>query len=48
MSSENVRLRDVFGHQRLREGKYSSGEIDTQWSLQIEEDFENWKRERVE
>jgi len=48
VSSENVRLRDVFGHQRLREGKYSSGEIDTQWSPQIEEDFENWKRERGE
>ena len=48
VSSENVRLRDVFGHQRLREGKYCSGEIDTQWSPQIEEDFENWKRERGE
>ena len=48
MSSENVRLRDVFGHQSLREGKYNSGEIDMQWSPQIEEDFENWKRERGE
>lgn len=45
VSSEDVRLRDVFGHQRLREGKYSSGAIDTRWTRQIEEDFEDWAKE---
>jgi regulator of RNase E activity RraA len=41
-ASENTRLRDTFGHQRLREGKYTAGQIDTRWSKEIEEDFWGW------
>ena len=41
-SSEEVRLRDQFGHQRLREGKYTPGEIDTKWTEAIEKDFLSW------
>src|SRR5690606_4463136 len=41
-TSEVVRLRDMFGHQRLREQKYTPGEIDTRWSEEIEKDFSNW------
>jgi regulator of RNase E activity RraA len=42
--SENVRLRDVFGKQRLAEGRYSSAQIDTStWAAPIEEDFLTWK-----
>jgi hypothetical protein len=41
-SSELVRLRDMFGHLRLREGTYTSGEIDTGWTDPIEEDFWKW------
>jgi len=42
--SETIRLRDRFGHQRLREGKYTPGEIDRAWSEAIEADFEEWRK----
>ena len=29
-TSEMTRLQDMFGHQRLREKKYTAGQIDTQ------------------
>ncbi len=41
-TSEVVRMRDDFGHQRLREGKYTPGEIDRKWSEEIEKDFVEW------
>jgi 4-hydroxy-4-methyl-2-oxoglutarate aldolase len=42
--SENVRLRDVFGKQRLAEGTYTSGQIDVStWAPEIEADFQTWK-----
>ncbi len=41
--SENIRLRDEFGHLRLKEGKYTPGEIDRKWTPEINEDFEQWK-----
>jgi 4-hydroxy-4-methyl-2-oxoglutarate aldolase len=41
-TSEIVRLRDEFGHLRLREGKYTPGQIDRQWSDAIEKDFTEW------
>jgi regulator of RNase E activity RraA len=41
-TSEIVRLRDQFGHQRLREGKYTPGQIDRKWSDDIEKDFTAW------
>src|SRR3546814_15294963 len=37
--SENTRLRDMFGHMRLREGRYTAGQIDTRWTDAIEADF---------
>lgn len=42
--SEVVRLRDMFGHQRLREQKYTPGQIDSRWSDDIEKDFSQWLR----
>lgn len=47
-TSEVVRLRDMFGHQRLREGKYTSGQIDTRWSDPIEKDFSQWLRDHID
>jgi len=47
-SSERVRLRDEFGHQRLREGKYTPGEIDQRWTPEIEKDFKEWLKKRKE
>lgn len=42
--SEITRLRDIFGHQRLREKKYTAGQIDARWSDAIEGDFTEWLR----
>lgn len=47
-TSEIVRLRDLFGQQRLREGVYTSGQIDTRWSDEIERDFSGWMEENVD
>jgi regulator of RNase E activity RraA len=42
--SEDVRLRDVFGKQRLAEGTYTSGQIDVStWAPAIEADFARWR-----
>lgn len=41
-TSEIVRLRDEFGHLRLREGKYTPGQIDRRWTEEIEKDFGLW------
>jgi hypothetical protein len=46
-TSEIVRLRDMFGQQRLREGKYTAGQIDTRWSDEIERDFSAWMEENA-
>ena len=43
--SETLTLRDMFGHQRLREGKYTPGQIDSQWSPEIQDDFRAWLKE---
>ncbi|MFQ6040025.1 MAG: RraA family protein [Candidatus Poribacteria bacterium] len=42
--SEEIRLRDRFGHQRLQEGKYTPGQIDRAWTPEIEEDFAEWRK----
>ncbi|MBN1431932.1 MAG: hypothetical protein JW931_04090 [Methanomicrobiaceae archaeon] len=42
ITSEVTALRDEFGHQRLREGRYKPGEIDSRWSEEIRKDFLNW------
>ncbi|HMB62834.1 MAG TPA: hypothetical protein VKN36_07160 [Eudoraea sp.] len=42
LSSEVVGLRDQFGFQRLREKKYTPGQIDTKWTAEINADFRNW------
>jgi regulator of RNase E activity RraA len=46
-TSEIVRLRDMFGHQRLREGKYTAGQIDARWSDEIEKDFSKWLNDHI-
>ncbi|MFZ1393094.1 MAG: hypothetical protein WAS23_16035, partial [Dokdonella sp.] len=37
-----IMLRDDFGHQRLREGTYTPGQIDSQWTDEIKKDFLKW------
>jgi len=46
-TSEIVRLRDMFGHQRLREGKYTAGQIDARWTNEIEKDFSKWLNDHI-
>lgn len=47
-TSEVVRLRDMFGHQRLREQKYTPGQIDNRWSDEIEKDFSQWLNAHID
>ena len=42
--SERTHLEDMFGHQRLREKKYTAGQIDGRWTPAIEQDYHNWLR----
>lgn len=42
VTSEIVRLRDMFGHERLRQQKYTPGQIDNRWTDDIERDFSQW------
>ncbi len=42
LNAEFISLRDQFGHQRLREGKFTPGQIDTQWTDEIKKDFLKW------
>jgi 4-hydroxy-4-methyl-2-oxoglutarate aldolase len=40
--AEAMAVKDAFGHQRLREGKYTPGQIDGRWSPEIQADFRAW------
>ena len=42
LTSEFIELKDEFGHLRLREKKYTPGQIDQQWSDEIKKDFLQW------
>jgi 4-hydroxy-4-methyl-2-oxoglutarate aldolase len=46
--SEAITLKDAFGHQRLREGKYTPGQIDSGWTPEIKADFRAWLKENIE
>ncbi len=48
VTSEVVRLRDLFGITRLKEGKYTPGQIDNKWSEEIEKDFSDWLRSHID
>ena len=43
--SERTHLEDMFGHQRLREQKYTAGQIDARWTPEIETDYHQWLKE---
>ena len=42
INAEFIALRDDFGIQRLKEGKYTPGQIDQQWTDDIKKDFLQW------
>ena len=47
-TSEITHLRDMFGHQRLREQKYTAGQIDARWTEPIERDFTDWLKANID
>jgi 4-hydroxy-4-methyl-2-oxoglutarate aldolase len=40
--SELTQLQDNWGHQMLREGKYTPGQIDGRWTKELIEEFNRW------
>lgn len=42
LTGEFIGLRDMFGHEMLRKGVYTPGQIDTQWTEEIKAAFINW------
>ena len=46
-TSEIVRLRDMFGHLRIREKKYTAAQIDNKWPDDIEKDFSKWLNDHL-
>lgn len=47
VSSERVRLEDMFGQLRIREGKYTAGQIDARWAEPIQKDFTQWLKDNI-
>ena len=45
---ERVMLKDMFGKQRLSEGKYTSGAIDGAWTKEMREDYLQWLKDNAE
>jgi 4-hydroxy-4-methyl-2-oxoglutarate aldolase len=46
VTSEIVALKDEFGHERLRSGVYTPGQIDVPWTDPIKADFFKWLEAR--
>jgi len=46
INSENIRLKDEFGQIRIMEGIYTPGEVDRDYSKEMNEDFKKWKKLR--
>jgi regulator of RNase E activity RraA len=42
VTAEFIALRDKFGHAMLKSGKYTTGQIDSQWTDPIRNDFLTW------
>ena len=42
LTGEVTKLFDVFGQQRIKEKKYTAGEIDSKWTDAIKKDFKDW------
>ncbi len=45
-SAELTQARDEWGHQMLREGKYTPGQVDNRWSDKMMEEFNAWAAKR--
>jgi regulator of RNase E activity RraA len=40
--SERIRMQDQWGQMRIREGKYTSGQVDGNWTDEMHADFNEW------
>ncbi len=47
-TAEFVTMKDKFGFEMVRTGKYSTGQIDSQWTDQIKVDFLKWLEQHPE
>lgn len=47
-TSELIHLRDTFGKSRLKEGRYTPGQIDARWTDEIEKDFSHWLEDHMD
>jgi len=47
-TAEIVMLRDTFGHERLREGTYTPGQIDSRWTEEIQDDYYGWLEANID
>jgi len=45
-SSEDVRFRDEWGHEVLRQGKYTPGQVDAKWTDAMEAEYQAWRAAR--
>jgi 4-hydroxy-4-methyl-2-oxoglutarate aldolase len=45
-TAELIHLRDDWGHQMLREEKYTPGQIDSAWTKEMIEEFNRWAEKR--
>lgn len=48
LTAEFIVQRDNFGFDRIREGRYTTGEIDSQWTDEMKEDFIQWLQSNPE
>ena len=44
INAEKTQLREIFGFQRIREGVYTSAQMDAKWTAAIEADFADWRK----
>jgi len=44
LTGEVTALFDVYGQQRIKEGKFTAGEIDSVWTDEIKKDFRDWAK----
>lgn len=43
-TSEGTRMREAFGFAMLRKGKYTSSQVDTAWTPEMEKEFAAWEK----
>jgi regulator of RNase E activity RraA len=48
LTAEFVSLKDQFGFEMIKTQRYTTGEIDNQWSNDIKQDFLNWLKKNPE